>query len=305
LASHSLPKPLRGIVTPLLTPLASSDTLDVEGLSRLLDHVIAGGVHGVFVLGTSGEGPALSLRLQKQVIEITCARVAGRIPVLAGVTGSSFADSIDLCRHSENAGASAVVTAGPLYFPVTQDHLDVFIRRFSEASPLPVFLYNMPSHAHVRFEIPTVLRAAGLPNVAGLKDSAGDIIYLHQLRRALAAHPEFTLLVGPEEMMAECVLLGIHGGVNGGSNLFPKLYVDLYNAASSGDLATARELQARVIDISARLYQVSYGAGYLQGAKCAANLLGLGHDAFAAPYTPFDGEQRETIRRQLVELGFL
>ncbi len=304
MALTSLPQPLRGIITPLLTPLSSSDTLDVAGLRRLLDHVIAGGVHGVFVLGTSGEGPALSLRLQEDVIGFTCAHVAGRVPVLAGVTGASFADSIRLSRHAANEGADAVVTAGPLYFPVTPEHLQTFVNQFAEASPLPVFLYNMPSHAHVRFDIDTVFRAAEHPNIAGLKDSAGDIIYLHQLRRALT-RPDFTILVGPEEMMAECVLLGIHGGVNGGSNLFPKLYVDLYNAAFTGDLETVRKLQAKVIEISARIYQVSYGAGYLQGAKCAANLLGLCQDAFAAPYAPLQGEQRETIRRNLMELGYL
>jgi 4-hydroxy-tetrahydrodipicolinate synthase len=116
----------------------------------------------------------------------------------------------------------------------------------------------------------------------------------------------FSVLVGPEEMMAECVLLGIDGGVNGGSNLFPSLYVSLYDAASRGDLPKVRELQSRVLDVSQRIYSaVTYASGYLQGIKCAASLLGLCSGELGPPYEPLAESLRESIRSHLVALGAL
>ena len=302
-----LPKPLRGIVPPLLTPLLTPASLDQESLDRLVEHVIAGGVHGVFILGTTGEGPALGLDLMQQAIACAGAAVRGRVPLLVGVTHASLADSLVVARAAADAGADAVVAAGPCYFPVAQPELVAWGKHFAAASPLPVFLYNMPSHAHVRFAEASVVELAAEPNIVGLKDSAGEVLYLHGLQRAIPPRrPDFTLMIGPEELTAEAVLLGVHGGVNGGANLFPKLYVDLYRAAVAGDTVTLCRLHDRVIDISRRLYSVgTYGSSYLCGIKCAAAELGLIRNVLAAPYRAFDGAERERIREQLLQLGEL
>src|SRR5262245_34459383 len=104
-----LPKPFRGIIPPLATPLLDRDRLDPARLERLIEHVLAGGVHGVFILGTTGEGPSLSYRLRMEVIDQTCAMVAGRVPVLVGITDTSFVESVQLAEHAAEAGAQAVV----------------------------------------------------------------------------------------------------------------------------------------------------------------------------------------------------
>lgn len=292
----TLPKPFRGIVTPLLTPLRTPDTVDKRSLRRLIGHVVAGGVNGIFILGTTGEGPALPRRSQEETIHAACEIAAGRVPVLVGVTHSCFADAVALAKASKAAGAAAVVTAGPVYFPVAQPQLEAFSRRFADASPLPAFIYNMPSHTHAFFEVATVAKLSGHKNIAGLKDSSGQIMYLQNCLAATAHREDFTLMVGPEEMMAECILGGIHGGVNGGSNLFPSLYVALYEAAARGDLEAIRPLRARVLDISRRIYTAgTYGSSYLQGIKCAASVLGLCSDVLAAPYDSFGEAEREKI----------
>lgn len=295
-----LPKPLTGIIPPLLTPLLTPDTLDVASLERLIEHVLGGGVHGLFIMGTTGEGPALSAALSTELIRQSAALVNGRVPLLVGVTHSSTAESLDLARVAADAGADAVVTAGPTYFPIGQEDLLTWVRRFAAASPLPVYLYNMPSHAHVSFAEPTVLRiAAEAPNVVGIKDSSGELMYLRGLVRAMpAVREEFALIIGPEELTAEAVLFGVHGGVNGGANLFPRLYVDVYEAARAGDVAALRRWQPRVIDISRRIY----GDTYLSGIKCAAAELGLIENVLAAPYAVLEGAERERIRRELAGL---
>lgn len=297
-----LSKPLRGIVTPLLTPLEADLSLDAASLGRLVDHVIAGGVRGIFLLGTSGEGPTLSMATQRAAIESGCAFAGGRVPVLAGVTHSSLEESLGLARHAAACGADAVVTAGPLYMPVAQSQLLDFTLRLAGASPLPVYLYNMPSHTHAFFEEPTVVKLSEHPNVIGLKDSSGQIMYLHGLRRAIGRE-DFTLMVGPEEMMPECVLLGIHGGVNGGSNLFPALYVSLYEAAMRGDLGEVRRLQAKVQDVSRGVYSAgTYSASYLQGVKCAAAALGLCKNVLAPPYRALEGAAEAKVRTAVASL---
>lgn len=112
-----LPRPLRGIVPPMVTPLTARDTLDHAGLERLIEHMIAGGIHGLFILGTTGEGPSLSYRLRRELIQETCRRVAGRIPVLVGVTDTAFVESVKLADCAAQAGADAVVFQRPTTFP--------------------------------------------------------------------------------------------------------------------------------------------------------------------------------------------
>ena len=287
-----LPRPLRGIVPPLLTPLVTPDTPDLKALDRLVDHVIDGGVHGIFVLGTSGEGPALSGGAQREVMHRACERAAGRVPVLVGVSHASLAESIALAREARSAGADGVVTTGPLYFPASQEALLEYSTRIADASPLPVFLYNIPSHSQVQFLVDTLRAAAAHPNIVGLKDSTADMIFLHEVVRAVGGG-EFTLLIGPEELMAEAVLFGAHGGVNGGSNLFPKLYVALHAAAATGDLESVRLLQEAVTEVSVNIYSP---CGYLRGVKCAAAALGLCDEVFAAPVLPVPEANRREIQ---------
>ena len=294
-----LPRPLRGIVTPLLTPLSDPDTVDAAALDRLIDHVIGGGVHGIFVGGTSGEGPAFSIPVQCQIMARSAARINGRVPLLVGITHAARADAIALASHASRAGADAVVTAGPLYFPVTQTELAGYCRALADACSVPLFLYNIPSHAHVHFEIDTVLGLSEHPNIAGIKDSSGELQYLHQLSRLLAPREGFSVLIGPEELTADAVMLGVHGGINGGSNLFPRLYVDLYEAAARGDLPAVHGLNDRVKEIARRLYTPTY----LQGVKCAAAELGLCRNILAPPGAPLAGMEAEAVRQAVRELS--
>lgn len=291
-----LPRPLRGIVTPLITPLVDQDTLDAEGLERLIEHLLSGGVHGLFLLGTTGEGPSVSMRLRRELVERTCRLAGGRLPVLVGITDTSFSDAIQLAGHGANCGAAAVVSAGPLYYPVTQRLLLRHFGHLAAQSALPVVMYCAPGNAHVTIEVETVARASQLANIAGIKDSSGNMGYLHQVQRAVAGRAEFSVLVGPEELLAESLLLGVHGGVSGGSNLFPRLYVSLYQAATRGDIAEARRLHASVIEVCARIFEAgTYGTHYLQGLKYAASLLGLCKEHVAMPYEPLDDQGKRRV----------
>src|SRR2546423_4637334 len=136
-----LHRPLRGIVPPMVTPLLERDTLDVESLERLIAHLIRGGVHGLFVLGTTGEGPALSYRLRREVITRTCEIVGQKLPVLVGISDTSAVESVQLAHHAADAGAAVLVFTTPYYYPISQDELLGYVKRLMPELPLPAMLY--------------------------------------------------------------------------------------------------------------------------------------------------------------------
>lgn len=299
-----LTTPLTGIFPPLVTPLSDDDTLDVPGFERLIEHVLAGGVHGLFLLGTTGEGPSLSSRLKAEVVERGCRQVAGRMPVMVGVTDPSFADALRLSERAARVGADAVVIAPPYYLPVSPEELAGCMERFAAASPLPVLLYHIPSLTGVGFDLATIRRLLQRPKIIGLKDSGREMTYHHSVRRITAERPDFSLLVGPEELLAEAVLLGAHGGMCGGANMAPQLYAHLYEAARTGDIERVRVLHDRVIAISDAIYSVGDGgSSYLRGLKCALRLLGLCDDFMAEPYQRFTEPERTEVGRRLRQLG--
>jgi dihydrodipicolinate synthase/N-acetylneuraminate lyase len=300
----TLPTPLRGIIPPMITPLLDRDTLDTAGLERLIEHLLAGGVHGLFILGTTGEAPSLSYCLRHELVNRVCEQVAGRVPVLVGVTDTSFVESVNLATHAAMAGAHAVVLSAPYYFPAGQPELLEYIEDIASELPLPVFLYNMPSHTKLTFEPETVRRALEIPNIVGMKDSSAQMIYFHKLRVLAADRPDFSLLVGPEELLGESVLLGAHGGVCGGANLFPRLYVDLYEAASAAQLDRIAALHAQVMQLGATIYSVGkHRSAFIKGLKCGLSCLGICEDFMAEPFQRFGAPQREQVEKYLAELG--
>lgn len=306
MTADKLPKPLRGIIPPMVTPLLDRDTLDRPGLERLIEHILAGGVHGLFILGTTGEAPSLSYRLRKDLVALTCAQVAGRVPVLVGITDTSFVESVNIARQAAAAGAAGVVLAAPYYFPAGQPELVEYLQHLAAELPLPLFLYNMPSHTKLFFEPDTVRQAADIPGIVGLKDSSANMIYFHRLQGLLADRPDFSLLIGPEELLGETLLLGGHGGVSGGANLHPRLYVDLYNAAVAKDLDAVADLHRRVMRISSTIYSVGrYGSSVIKGIKCALSILGICDDFMAEPFHRFRMPERDLVRRHLADLGIL
>jgi dihydrodipicolinate synthase/N-acetylneuraminate lyase len=302
--SSALARPLRGIIPPMVTPLLDRDTLDVPGLERLIEHILAGGVHGLFILGTTGETPSLSHRLRHELIERVCRQVNGRVPVLVGITDTSFVESVELARKATQVGAQALVLAPPYYFPAGQPELLEYLEHLLPQLPLPLFLYNMPNRPKPAFAPETVRAAADLAGVAGIKDSSANMIYFHELQFLLADRPDFTLLMGPEQLLAAAVLLGAHGGVCGGANLLPRLYVELYEAARAKDMARVASLHRAVMRLNATIFRVGqYGSSFLKGLKCALSCLDICSDFLAEPFHRFREPQRETIRRYLEELG--
>lgn len=296
---------LHGIVPPVITPLRDRDTLDVAGLERLIEHILQGGVHGLFILGTTGEGPNLSYKLRREVIDRVCRQVRNRVPVLAGITDTSFIETVHLANHAADAGVQAVVSAAPYYFPSGQPELLDYFTHLAPALPLPLFLYNMPQMTKVQFAPQMLQQLLEVPNIIGVKDSSGDFAYFQNVLQIARQRADWSVLMGPEHLMAAAVQSGAQGGVNGGANVWPQLLVQIYNAASIGDPLALAKLTPQLEAFGAIYCVGQHPSAVIKGLKCALSLLGICDDHMSEPFTPFNAPEREKVRAVLQQLGLL
>lgn len=297
-----IPQPLRGVVPPLATPLNSRDELDVAGLERLIEHVLAAEVNGLFILGTTGEGPALSYRLRAEVIQRTCEQVSGRVPVLVGITDTSLVEALHLSEIAAQSEADAVVMAPPYYLPLSQPQLIDYTHHLLHDLPLPLYLYNMPGLTKVWFELKTVAALLPHPRILGLKDSSGDLTYLRKAVEIARSRPDFSVLIGPERMLAEALTFGVHGGVCGGGNAFPHLFVELCRAYDRSDRAAFDEWQRRIVRLQ-DLFAISPDPScVIQGVKGALSVLGICSPCLAEPVSELAGKELQQVQVIVEEL---
>lgn len=301
---RNFPKPFEGIVVPLITPLLGHERLDREGLENMIEHVISGGVRGIFVLGTTGEGPSFSGIFKRELIEQACELTNGRVPVLVGIMDTSITESAHLATYAADQGAAAVVATPPYYLPLSQVELVHYIRKITEKLPLPLFLYNQPDYTNVSIQLDTLAQVADISQLAGLKDTSRNMVNFQRMCGLMKGRDDFSLFVGPDGLMAEAVLMGGSGGVNAGANLAPKLYVDLYNAARAGDMANVHDLQQKVLQLISTIYHPRAGnLKSLKGLKCALASLGLCKDIVADPLIGAGSEVCSEMPQLLAELG--
>ncbi len=276
---------VHGIVPPLVTPLDSHGALDRPALLRLVARVLDAGLHGVFLLGTTGESPSLNSQLKREVLREGCAAVAGRVPVLAGVTSSSLEETIALSLVAADAGADVIVLTAPFYFAISQDELFNWCRRVIDISPLPVMLYNMPGNTKVPIEPRTLRRFVPERRVIGIKDSSGDFECLRQyLEIACADRPDWSVMTGPEEFTVETLQLGGAGGTAGGAMLWPEQWARVYELATAGAWGEARALGGRLSEQLSQVFNSVSGDGCVpKTIKAALSSLGVCQEYPAPP----------------------
>ncbi|MDX6458717.1 MAG: 4-hydroxy-tetrahydrodipicolinate synthase [Acidobacteriaceae bacterium] len=284
----------------MVTPLDQDLNLDQEGLERLVEHLIKGGVHGIFILGTTGEAPNLPYSVRAELIERTCKLVGSRVPIIVGITDTSYHDALRMAAKAYASGALAVVAAPPYYFQVGQADLLHYFKRMASDSPLPLFLYNAPLNTRLWIDVPTAVEAAAEPNIVGLKDSGLNMGYFHAVREGVRSRPDFSLLVGPDDLLAEAVLLGAHGGMAGGSNVNPRLFVDLYEAAVANNMNRVATLHQQAIQFDNAVYRATEDPhNPLRALKAALSIMGICGEAMTPPLRPISTRERETIAQYL------
>lgn len=285
----------------MITPLKSNDELDRKGVERLIEHILGGGVHGLFLLGTNGEGPSLSYKIKKEFLKLSCEIIKNRVPVLVGITDSAFSGAMEMAEYSKYIGADSVVVAPPFYFPANEMEMINYIDQLAAHTPLPFVLYNMPMHTKINLTIPMIQHAKDLGCI-GIKDSSGDMAYLYMLIDAFKGDQNFAVFAGTELYTSDALLAGAHGSVAGGANIFPELFVNLYNASMAKDLVTIARIKEQIIWLCNTIYQVSASAARITiSFKTALSIMGICSDEMALPLLKLEAADREKISLYLDE----
>ncbi|MGP4085821.1 dihydrodipicolinate synthase family protein [Streptomyces sp. KR55] len=306
----SLRTPLRGVIPPVITPLTPQGEVDVPSVRRLTEHLIDSGVHGVFLLGSSGEAAYLTDAQRLTALEAAVDTAAGRVPVLAGVIDTTTARVLDQAADAVKAGADALVATAPFYTRTHPVEIADHFRRIRSGADLPLFAYDIPVAVHTKLPREVVLGLAADGTLAGLKDSSGDEGSLRRLLVELRRRTDgFSVLTGSELTVDGALLAGADGVVPGLGNVDARGYVRLYEAAVAGDWSAAKAEQDRLAALfsltdvgdPARMGPSSSALGAF---KAAAHLLGLiDCAATAAPQVPLDEAATALVRTRLQEAG--
>lgn len=295
----SEPSPrLRGVIAALLTPMKDGGTrLDLPATGRLVDWLVEKGIHGLYIAGTTGEGPYLSPAEHR---ELTRAAVKGAhgIPVAAHVGALTTAQAVALARQAVRAGADAVAAIPPPYYSLTHEELLAHFKAIGDAAaPLPLYLYNIPSHARNDLSPDLVKQIQEVvPNVAGIKDSSGFPGRILELIRTMG--PTFDVVCGNDEKDLHAFREGAAGIVASGAGVFPELYLELHAAWKAGQFAEAQAAQDRIVAM-----QEALGNGARLGwYKFALARRGVQVGGVRAPLLDPTSAEQAAIRKILAEL---
>lgn len=291
---------IRGVIPPIVTPVDAKERVDEDALRRMVDHVIAGGVHGVFTLGSTGEFFGLDFEEQRRAVKITVSQAAGRVPVYAGIGAISTRECVRAAEMATKEGAQAVTMLPPMFLGPNDEELFRHFRTVADATPLPVLLYNNPDRMKVNISAALMERLADVPNIVGAKDSSGDLVLTAEYIRRTRGKG-FRIMAGRDIMILGTLAYGGVGCVAATANVVPSLVVEIYEKFMTGDLAGALEAQFKLAPL-----RLAFNLGSFPVViKDALNLLGLEVGEPIRPNTPCTEANRAKLREILVGMGAL
>ncbi len=254
---------LFGTVVPIVTPLTDEDTIDVESLKNLVDHVIAGGLQCLYPCGTTGEMMYLSLEERKLVAEVTVKHTAGRIPVFVHVGAWSLKDTIELARHAVEIGADGIGVVTPAFYKLSDQGLIDFYAAVAESVPadFPVYMYGIPQNAVNDINVAVCEGVAKrCPNVVGIKYSYPDFTKLQQFM--MVNDQKFSVLVGPDHLFEALCAVGGDGVVSGNAMIVREHYAAVWDAVQKKDFEAATKYQRRTNILNAIMCEKNNIAAY-------------------------------------------
>jgi 4-hydroxy-tetrahydrodipicolinate synthase len=290
-----LPK-LRGVFTALVTPFRDG-ALDEAAFVKLVERQIAGGVHGLVPVGTTGETATLSHDEHHRVVELCVKTAAGRVPVIAGAGSNSTSEAIELARHAKEIGADAVLAVTGYYNRPSHDGIYRHFEAMDVAVDIPIVIYNVPSRTIVDLSNELVERLAKLPHIVGIKDATGDMTRASLQR--LTCGPDWMMLSGDDPTALGYIAHGGHGCISVTANVAPEACAAFFNACLAGEWETARSWQDRLV----RLHKALFLDASPSPTKFALAQLGLCSDETRLPIAPCAEGVKPAVLAAMREAG--
>jgi len=291
---------IKGVIVPLITPVDGNERLNTQALRALIDFLITGGVHGIFVLGSTGEFFALDYEDKVKAVEVTIEHVNGRVPVYVGASAITTKECVKLTRLAKQYGAAATSVLTPMFISPGEQELYIHFRTIAEAEDIPNILYNNPDRTGINMSANLIERLSDIPNIVGVKDSSGDMTLTSEYIRRTRGKG-FSVLAGRDTMILATLVYGGTGCVASTANVVPEVVVEIYEKYRAGDISGALEAQYRLAPL-----RIAFNLGCFPAVpKEALNLLGVDVGPPIRPVQELSEGNRSKLKEILMQMGAL
>jgi 4-hydroxy-tetrahydrodipicolinate synthase len=289
----------KGIIPAMVTPIASEGKINVGALRKLTNYLIAGGVHGLFPVGSQGEFYALTFEEKKRVIEVVVEEARGRVPVYAGTGAITTREVIALTKMAEAVGVSAISILTPFFIRPNEGELWDHYTAIARATQIPVLLYNNPQRTGINLSAEFVARASKVENIVGIKDSSGDLTLTSEYIRR--TDKNFSVLAGRDTLIYGTLCYGGRGAISATANVAPKVIVEIYDAFQAGDWKRSLKAQFRLAPL-----RLAFDLGTFPVViKEALNLIGIDAGMGIPPVGGITPKAKADLRKILKDMGLL
>lgn len=288
----------KGVIPALVTPFRDGE-VDEKAFVALVERQIAGGVHGLVPVGTTGETSTLSHEEHRRVVELCVKTTAGRVPVIAGAGSNSTDEAIELARHAKAVGADACLVVTPYYNRPSQEGMYQHYKAINDAIGIPIYIYNIPGRSVIDMSVETMARLFELKNIVGVKDATANLARVSQQRQVMG--PTFNQLSGEDATALGFMAHGGDGCISVASNVAPKLCAQLMNACIAGDYKAALEIQDRLFP----LFQALFVETNPSPTKYALSVLGKIADEARLPMVPVTEKTKLVVRDAMRHAGLI
>lgn len=291
---------IHGIIPPIVTPVDENECVEEDGLRRIVDYVIDGGVHGILAMGSNGEFFGLDFEEQKRALSIILDQTNKRVPVYMGIGAITTKECVRIARMAEEQGAQAITILPPMFLTPTEEELFLHFKTIADSTHLPILLYNNPDKVKNNISTNLLLRLLEIPNIVGIKDSSGELTLTAEYIR-LTRDRNFKVFAGRDVMILGSMIYGAAGAVASTANIVPELVVEIYDKCVAGDWNGAREAQFKLNPFRMCFNMSSFPVA----TKDACNLIGLKVGKSIKPNTTSSDAVLNKMKSILTDLGYI
>ena len=290
-----------GIIPAVITPITAEGKFNEKAMRKLISYLIDGGIHGLFVVGTTGEFYGLDPAEKREIFQVVMDETKGRVPVYGGTNGITTRESIALTRIAEDCKLDAVSVLTPMFISPSQDQLITHYQAIAASTSLPVLLYNNPPKTGVNLTPATVAKLAETANIVSIKDSSGDLTLTAEYIRLTQGCEDFNVLVGRDTLIYGALCYGAAGSIASCGNVAPRLCADIYDKFIAGDLKGALNAQFTLAPL-----RIAFTIGTFPAViKESLEMLGIEAGPCMAPVGPMTEPERDKLRAVLVQMGLM
>ena len=290
-----------GIIPAVITPIKPDGKFNAPAMRKLVNYLIEGGVHGLFIVGTTGEFYGLDPEEKREIFQVVMEETKGRVPVYGGTNGITTRESIKVTRIAEECKLDAVSVLTPMFISPSQEQLITHYQAIAASTSLPVLLYNNPPKTGVNLAPATVAKLAETPNIVSIKDSSGDLTIAAEYIRLTRHREDFNVLMGRDTLIYGALCYGAAGSIAACANVAPRLCADIYDKYMAGDLKGSLEAQLTLAPL-----RIAFTIGTFPAViKESLEMLGIEAGPCMAPVGPMTAQERDKLRAVLVQMGLL